>query len=132
MADVHQCPRCELRFTTKNELHDHFDHEHSPFDDPLKTGKVHVLTAGEVEAALSRLPGWAHEGDVIARTFELSSFRDAIAFVGRVADAADAADHHPDIDIRYDKVRTALATHSAGGITAKDVKLASTIQSLAP
>lgn len=132
MADVHQCPRCELRFQTKNELQDHFDGEHASFDDPLKTGKVHVLTSDEIATALGKLPGWDHDGHVIARTFELPSFREAIAFVDRVAAAAEAADHHPDLDIRYDKVRVALATHSAGGITAKDIKLASTIQSLAP
>ena len=131
MADVHQCPRCELRFQTKNELQDHFDREHASFDDPLKTGKVHVLTADEIANALGSLPGWEYDGEVITRAFELPSFRDAITFVGRIADAAEAADHHPDIDIRYSKVRTALATHSAGGITAKDVKLAATIQSFA-
>jgi 4a-hydroxytetrahydrobiopterin dehydratase len=130
MTDVHQCPRCELRFVSKNELHDHFDREHSPFDDPLKTGRTHVLTEPEIEAALRRLDGWAHEGGVITRTFELPSFRDAIAFVSRVADRAEAADHHPDIDIRYDKVRLALATHSAGGVTAKDMKLAAQIDAL--
>lgn len=116
---------------SKNELHDHYDREHSPFDDPLKTGRPHVLTAPEIEAALGRLDGWSHEGGVIARTFELPSFADAIAFVGRVADRAEAADHHPDIDIRYTLVRLALATHSAGGITAKDVKLAAEIDALA-
>lgn len=131
MADVHQCPRCELRFVSKNELQDHFDREHSPFDDPLKTGKVHVLSSDEIASALRRLPEWSHEGGVITRTFELPSFADAIAFVGRVAQKADAADHHPDIDIRYTKVRLALATHSAGGITAKDVKLAAEIDSVA-
>ena len=116
---------------SKNELHDHFDREHSPFDDPLKTGKTHVLTAPEIEAALRRLDGWALEGGVIARTIELPSFPDAVAFVGRVAERAEAADHHPDIDIRYNKVRLALATHSAGGITAKDMKLADDIDGLA-
>ena len=131
MTDVHQCPRCELRFVSKNELRDHFDREHSPFDDPLKTGKVHVLSGDEIASALRRLPEWSHDGGVIARTFEFSSFADAMKFVNRVAERAEAADHHPDLDIRYNKVRTALATHSAGGITAKDVKLAAEIDVLA-
>ena len=76
------------------------------------------------------MAGWAREGDAITKTFRFSRFADGIAFVQRVASAADAADHHPDIDIRYTKVRIALSTHDAGGITAADVKLAREIEKL--
>ena len=71
--------------------------------------------------------GWSRSGDLIEKTFEFESFRDAIVFVNRVATLADEADHHPDIDIRYDKVRLGLATHSEGGITEKDTELAEKI-----
>jgi 4a-hydroxytetrahydrobiopterin dehydratase len=65
------------------------------------------------------------------KTFSFSRFADGIAFVQRVARAADAADHHPDIDIRYTKVTCALSTHDAGGITAADLALASAIEGIA-
>lgn len=130
MVDVHQCPRCELRFVTKNELTDHFDREHATFEDPLKTGRPHLLTDDEIEAALGKLTGWTRRGGAIERTCELESFPAAIDFVGRVATLAEAADHHPDIDIRFRTVRLALSTHSAGGITGKDVDLAARIDRL--
>jgi 4a-hydroxytetrahydrobiopterin dehydratase len=65
---------------------------------------------------------------VITKTFRFAKFADGIAFVQRVATAADAADHHPDIDIRYTKIRIALSTHDAGGITESDMKLAAEIE----
>ena len=129
MSDVHQCHRCELRFRTKNELHDHFDHEHATFEDPLRTPTPHRLTEEEIASALGELPSWRRSGDAIEREVELGSFADAMAFVNRVADAAEAADHHPDIDIRYRTVRLALTSHDAGGLTKRDVKLARTIDS---
>ena len=70
-------------------------------------------------------------GDEIERTYELASFPAAVAFVGRIADAAEAANHHPDLDIRYRKVRVALSTHSEGGITDKDFALATQVDGLA-
>jgi len=78
---------------------------------------------------LAALPGWSREGDEIVRTFELPSFPEAIAFVDRIAVEAEAADHHPDLDIRYRKVRVALTTHDQGGITDNDFALATKIQS---
>jgi 4a-hydroxytetrahydrobiopterin dehydratase len=77
---------------------------------------------------LNELPGWEREDDVITKTFELPSFRDAISFVTRIADRAEAADHHPDLDIRYRKVRVALSTHDAGGLTDLDFDLAGEIE----
>lgn len=71
--------------------------------------------------------GWKRSGDVIEKTYSFDSFRDSVVFVNRVATLADEADHHPDIDVRYDKVRIGLATHSEGGITDKDTRLAEQI-----
>jgi 4a-hydroxytetrahydrobiopterin dehydratase len=85
----------------------------------------------EIQRALGSLPGWARRGDVLTKTFTFPAFADGIAFVQKVATAADAANHHPDIDIRYTKVICTLSTHDAGGITQNDLSLAATIESLA-
>ena len=90
-----------------------------------------VLGDDEVGQALRDLEGWEREGDSIVRDLRFSAFPDAVAFVVRLSYEAEAADHHPDIDIRYNKVRVALSTHSEGGITVKDLDLARAIQSLA-
>ena len=86
------------------------------------------LTDTEIETVLKSLPGWGREGGSITKTFRFKTFAEGIAFVGRVAKSADEMDHHPDIDIRYTKIRVALSTHDAGGITAMDAKLASAIE----
>lgn len=86
-----------------------------------------VLQEDEVRARLEGLDGWSRSGDAIERTYTFDGFPAAIEFVQRVADLAESADHHPDIDIRYDRVRLALSTHSAGGITEKDIALATRI-----
>jgi Pterin-4a-carbinolamine dehydratase len=88
------------------------------------------LSDDQIQKELASLRGWSRQGDALTRTFEFKRFSDGIAFVHRVATAADAADHHPDIDIRYTKIRIALSTHDAGGITAADVKLAKEIDRL--
>jgi len=92
---------------------------------------VAVLSDDEISTKLESLPGWAREGDAIEKTFELGSFPDAIAFVTRVGFLAEAADHHPDLDVRWRKVKVALSTHTAGGITAKDFDLAGEIEAAA-
>jgi 4a-hydroxytetrahydrobiopterin dehydratase len=79
----------------------------------------------QIAARLAELPEWARTGDEIATSYELPSFMEAIAFVNRVAEMAEAADHHPDLDIRWRTVRAALTTHDQGGLTAKDFDLAS-------
>jgi 4a-hydroxytetrahydrobiopterin dehydratase len=91
-----------------------------------------VLSDEELREALSDLEGWEQSGDAIVREFRFPTFPDAVAFVVRLAFDAEAANHHPDLDIRYNKVRVALSTHSEGGITAKDVDLARAIQAQAP
>jgi 4a-hydroxytetrahydrobiopterin dehydratase len=82
----------------------------------------------EIQRDLGTLSGWARRGNALVKTYEFPTFADGIAFVSRVADAADALDHHPDIDIRYTKVTCHLSTHSAGGITKQDFKLAAAIE----
>ena len=89
-----------------------------------------TLSDLEIQRALGGLPGWARRGDVLVKTFSFAKFADGIGFVQRIARAADAADHHPDIDIRYTKITCSLSTHDAGGITAADLSLASTIETL--
>ena len=80
-----------------------------------------------IQRELGNLQGWSRRGDVITKTFQFRNFMTGINFVTAVAKAADAADHHPDIDIRYTKVTCTLSTHSAGGITQKDLDLAKQI-----
>ena len=89
------------------------------------------LTEAELATARKSLPGWSVESGAIVKVFKFGKFAEGIAFVQRVAKAADAMDHHPDIDIRYTKIRVALSTHDAGGITGMDTKLASQIEGLA-
>ncbi|HEX6310613.1 MAG TPA: 4a-hydroxytetrahydrobiopterin dehydratase [Acidimicrobiia bacterium] len=89
-----------------------------------------VLSDDEVANGLGSLPGWSRAGDAIEKTFELPSFPDAVAFVTRVGFLAEAADHHPDLDVRWRKVRVSLSTHSEGGITTKDLSLAGEIESI--
>ena len=76
-------------------------------------------------------PGWTLEGETISKVFRLSDFNEAMGFVTRVALAAEVADHHPDIDIRWNTVTIALTTHDAGGLTEKDTSLAVAIDSMA-
>jgi 4a-hydroxytetrahydrobiopterin dehydratase len=81
----------------------------------------------EIETSLDAFPHWRREGDSIVRDFEAPSFLDGIGVVDAVARAAEAADHHPDIDIRWRTVTFTLSTHSEGGLTAKDFALAGEI-----
>jgi 4a-hydroxytetrahydrobiopterin dehydratase len=84
-----------------------------------------------VRKGLGSLPGWERRDDEIEKVYELPSFPDAVAFVTRVGFLAEKADHHPDLDIRWRKVRVALSTHSEGGITDKDLALAGEIEGVA-
>lgn len=90
------------------------------------------LSDEQITAGLARLDGWELVDEpAIARQVKVGTFRDAVALVVRVAFEAEAADHHPDIDVRYNQVRFTLSTHSEGGVTAKDLDLAATIDLLA-
>lgn len=88
-----------------------------------------LLADTEIRDRLDRLKGWTRDGEMIRKTYTLASFPEAIAFVNRIAELAERADHHPDIDIRFDRVACALSTHSAGGLTPKDFELAAEIDS---
>jgi 4a-hydroxytetrahydrobiopterin dehydratase len=85
------------------------------------------LTAAEISFRLKALPDWKVESGELTRTFTFKDFVGSLAFVNSVGDLAEKAGHHPDIDIRYNRVRLALVTHDAGGITAKDFDLAAAI-----
>ena len=82
------------------------------------------LSETEVTSRLSSLPTWQVERGELVRVFNFADFRAAMGFVNQVAELAEAAGHHPDIDIRYNKVRLGLVSHEAGGLTAKDFDLA--------
>jgi 4a-hydroxytetrahydrobiopterin dehydratase len=86
-----------------------------------------ALSQSEIDTRLRSLPAWRIEGGELTRTFTHQDFRAALAFVNKVGDLAEAAGHHPDIDIRYNKVRLGLVTHDAGGLTAKDFELATAV-----
>jgi 4a-hydroxytetrahydrobiopterin dehydratase len=90
-----------------------------------------LLSDDEVAAALAGLSGWTGTTEAVSRTVEAADFLAAIALVNRVAEAAEAADHHPDIDIRWRTVTFTLSTHSAGGVTGKDMEMARRIDELA-
>ena len=83
-----------------------------------------VLSAEMVTEGLQRLPHWKLEGKEMVRRYEFADFAAAMVFVNQVAGKAEAAGHHPDIDIRYNKVRLALISHDKGGITQRDMKMA--------
>jgi 4a-hydroxytetrahydrobiopterin dehydratase len=78
------------------------------------------LTDTEIRERLSSLDGWAFEGNAIRKQYTLGGFPDAIAFVTRIGFDAEAADHHPDIQINYKRVTLSFSTHSEGGVTDKD------------
>ncbi len=88
------------------------------------------LTAAQIKSALVTVPDWKKTGATIARTFAFKDFPAAIRFVNAVAKVAEKAGHHPDIDIRWNKVTLTLTTHSTGGLTAKDFKLARQVDRL--
>jgi 4a-hydroxytetrahydrobiopterin dehydratase len=85
----------------------------------------------EAALRLSALPGWLIEDGQLTRTFSFKDFLAALAFVNRVGERAEEAGHHPDIDIRYNRVRLSLVTHDEGGLTGKDFDLATVADLLA-
>jgi len=91
-----------------------------------------ALSPDDVAAALSTLPLWSGGPDGIERTLELPSFRAAVEAISVIADVAEQLDHHPDVDLRWTRVRVAVVTHSAGGLTQLDLDLAQRIDALFP
>lgn len=86
--------------------------------------RVPKLAEEAIQQRLGALPHWRVENGMLTRTFVFKDFLGSIQFVNRLAEAAEKADHHPDMDIRYSKVTVALSTHDSGGITEKDFALA--------
>jgi 4a-hydroxytetrahydrobiopterin dehydratase len=91
-----------------------------------------LLNPEAIQTLLMEIPEWKLEGDTISRTVEFPSFLEAVDAVNKIAREAEAIDHHPDIDIRWRKVRLALSTHSAGGLTTLDFQLAKKLDQLLP
>jgi 4a-hydroxytetrahydrobiopterin dehydratase len=87
----------------------------------------HAAVAEKLEAR----PGWHHRGNAIERTYDRGDFNGSIAFVNAIAEAANAMDHHPDIEISWNEVKLTLCTHDAGGLTDRDFALAERIDQLA-
>ena len=85
------------------------------------------LEDGERQLMMRDLEGWTYLGDAIHKEFTFKGFRGAIAFVNRIADLANEAGHHPDLEIHYNRVVVSLSTHDAGGVTEQDITLAGRI-----
>jgi 4a-hydroxytetrahydrobiopterin dehydratase len=90
-----------------------------------------TLTESELAELLRELPEWAIEDGTLIRFWTFNDFVEAMAFVNRVAELAQKANHHPDIDIRYNRVKLGLVSHDAGGITARDARMARELSALA-
>ena len=90
-----------------------------------------ALTPNEIVSALDTLPGWHLEDGKVLRDFTFEDFAQALLFTNRVGALAERENHHPDIDIRYNRVRLAWWTHDAGGITRRDLRLAGLVDVLA-
>ena len=91
-----------------------------------------LLSDIAIQRELGNLNGWARRGSALVKTFQFGTFPEGIDFIGRVAEVAEAANHHPDIDIRYTKIICSLSTHDSGGITQKDIDLAKAMDSVEP
>lgn len=89
------------------------------------------LSEHEITTHLAALPHWRRSGDAITRTLTFASFPEAVAFVTRLIEPAETMQHHPDVDVRYNRVIITLSTHDAGGLTASDFTLAAQIDTLA-
>jgi 4a-hydroxytetrahydrobiopterin dehydratase len=89
-----------------------------------------TLDQKQIKAALGDLDGWDFDGEALTRTFRFADFVHAVGFVEHLAEVAEERQHHPDIDIRFNKVTLHLVSHDAGGVTASDVELAEAIERL--
>ncbi len=91
---------------------------------------MNTLNKEQIESALQGLDDWDYRDEALTRTFRFADFVHAVEFVERLAEVAEERQHHPDIDIRYNKVTLRLSTHSAGGVTQRDVELAEAVEHL--
>ncbi|AFY38270.1 pterin-4-alpha-carbinolamine dehydratase [[Leptolyngbya] sp. PCC 7376] len=90
-----------------------------------------LLTDADIQTKLAALPDWQRNGNAITKTYKFKNFVEAIAFVNRLVEPSEAADHHPDVSIfSYNKVTINLSTHDQGGLTEKDFSLAETFEKL--
>jgi len=89
-----------------------------------------LIAQSNIKDMMKRIPEWETNKKSIERTFEFDDFNQAVDFVNAVAEIADEEEHHPDIDIRWNKVRLVLSTHSEGGLTDLDFQLAQKIDTL--
>ncbi len=93
-------------------------------------GKLPLLSDIEIQRRLGALKGWTRRGGAITRTFHFRGFPEATAFVSRLVAPAEAMNHHPDVDVRYNKVTITLSTHDSGGVTENDLALAEKLDAL--
>jgi 4a-hydroxytetrahydrobiopterin dehydratase len=90
-----------------------------------------LLSDDEIEARLGELEGWQREGDVITKTFERGGFVGSVEFVKSLVEPAEGMNHHPDLELSWDKVTVSITNHAAGGLTPADFELAGKIDALA-
>ena len=90
-----------------------------------------LLGDEEIESRLSELADWDREGDAITKTFERGDFVGSVEFVKSLVEPAEGMNHHPDLEISWDKVKVSITNHAAGGLTANDFELAAKIDALA-
>ncbi len=95
------------------------------------TAKTMPLNQTEIDQKIQTLPQWQQQDQTITRTFKFKNFVQAIDFVNKLVKPAEAAQHHPDLEISYNKVTVSLTSHDAGGLTQKDFDMAQTISKLA-
>lgn len=89
-----------------------------------------LLADSEIDARLAGRPGWSRAGEAIEKTFECGDFVGSVEFVKKLVEPAEGLNHHPDLEISWDKVKVSLSTHSEGGLTAADFELAAKIDAL--
>jgi len=90
-----------------------------------------LLSDSEIEERLAELPGWERDGEAIVKEFDRGDFVGSVRFVESIVNPAEAMNHHPDLEISWNKVRVSISTHSEGGLTANDFELAARIDSQA-
>ncbi len=91
-----------------------------------------TLTRNEIEVKLAELTGWSYDGERVSRIWRFADFLEAMRFVQQIASMAEEAQHHPDIDIRYNVVQLSLVSHDEGGITPRDISMAKRINGAYP
>lgn len=89
-----------------------------------------ALPDAEIDAALARLPGWERSGNAIQRRLQFPKFTDLMVFVNELAEVAEESEHHPDLDIRYNRLLVSLTSHDSGGVTRRDLKMAQRISEM--